>query len=52
MKKWKNIRTKERKKEKRRKSSLKKKLEEAFFHVNPSLSSFLANPMLKNFELA
>jgi hypothetical protein len=43
---------KKRKKEKRRKNSLQKKLEEAFFHVNPSLSSFLANSMLTNFYLA
>jgi hypothetical protein len=43
---------KERKKEKRRKSLPKEKLEEAFLHAITSLSSFLANPTLKNLQLA
>lgn len=43
---------KKRKKEKRRKSLPKKKLEKVFLHAINSLSSFLANPMLKNLQLA
>jgi hypothetical protein len=43
---------KKRKEEKRRKSLPKKKLEEAFLHAISSLSSFPANPMLKNLQLA
>ncbi len=52
MKKWKNIHTQKRKKEKRREMLLKKKLEEALLRAVNSLSSFLANPMLKKFQLA
>jgi hypothetical protein len=52
VKKWKNIHTKRERKRKGEKSSPKKKLEDAFLHAINSLSSFLANPMLKNLQLA